>query len=158
MALCDALRITTDHCPLSTTQYFLSPRHENNGTLDRASVNEGLCEHGCSVTECKIIMGKTFILSVCDDRSRQYRPGTHCRGSKKPEFRANQPLKAALNGCGGGGSGTVRGNARRMPRHESVFTHDRANGMSDYANRERRHSAAGCRATRVCLRTTERMK
>ena len=26
----------------------------------------------CSVTlpECKIIMGKTFILSVCDDRSR----------------------------------------------------------------------------------------
>ena len=62
------MRITTDHCPLSTTQYFLSPRHENNGTLDRA------------------------------------------------------------------------------------------NGMSDYANRERRHSAAGCRATRVCLRTTERMK
>ena len=76
------MRITTDHCPLSTTQYFLSPRHENNGTLDRASVNEGLCEHGCSVTECKIIMGKTFILSVCDDRSRQYRPGTHCRGVK----------------------------------------------------------------------------
>ena len=21
-----------------------------------------------------------------------------------------------------------------MPRHESLFTHDRANGMSDYAN------------------------
>ena len=67
-----------------------------------------------------------------------------------PKLRVNQPRIAACKGCGGGGSGIIRDNARRMPRHESMFTHDRANVMSDYANRVQRHAAvsgAGCRLT-----------
>ena len=53
---------------------------------------------------------------------------------KYQKSESSQPRIAACKGCGGGGSGIVRGSARRMPRHESVFTHDRANGMSDDAN------------------------
>ena len=33
------------------------------------------------------------------------------------------------------GGSIVRDGERRMPRDESIGTHDRANGMSDYANR-----------------------
>ena len=53
---------------------------------------------------------------------------------KYQKSESSQPRIAACKGCGDGGSGIVRGSARRMPRHESMFTHDRANGMSDYAN------------------------
>ena len=45
---------------------------------------------------------------------------------KIPEIIMNQPQEAACEGCGGGGSGVIRGTARRMPRHESICTHDRA--------------------------------
>ena len=42
------------------------------------------------------------------------------------EVRVNQPQEAACKGCGGGGWCRSRGNARRMPRHDSICTHDRA--------------------------------
>ena len=61
---------------------------------------------------------------------------------KYQKSESSQPRIAACKGCGDGGSGIVRGSARRMPRHESMFTHDRANGMSDYANRVQRHAAS----------------
>ena len=60
---------------------------------------------------------------------------------KNRKSESSQPRIAACKGCGGGGSGIIRDNARRMPRHESMFTHDRANVMSDDANRVQRHAA-----------------
>ena len=53
---------------------------------------------------------------------------------KNRKSESSQPRKAPRKGCGGVGWCGSRGNARRMPRHEGMFTHERANGMSDYAN------------------------
>ena len=63
-------------------QHYLPPRRESMFTHDRANGMSDYANrvqrHAASVRartsvtlpECKIIMGKTFILSVCDDRSR----------------------------------------------------------------------------------------
>ena len=72
-------------------------------------------------------------LAPCEARNSESQALTIKR-VKYRKSESSQPRKAACEGCGGGGSGIIRDNARRMPRHESVFTHDRANGISDDAN------------------------
>ena len=64
---------------------------------------------------------------------------------------SSQPRIAACIGCGGGGQGSICKTGRRMPLHESMFTHDRANVMSDDANCSVRARTANMGAASRCL-------